>query len=58
MHPVSTDVNNVRVKDAHLVDEVDPAALDEAEPEPPPRRRAKPKAKPNADQPRLDTEPS
>jgi putative SOS response-associated peptidase YedK len=26
MHPVSTDVNNVRVKDAHLVDQVDPDA--------------------------------
>jgi len=24
MHPVSTDVNNVRNKDEHLVDEIDP----------------------------------
>jgi putative SOS response-associated peptidase YedK len=32
MHPVSTDVNNVRVKDAHLVDEVDPAPPDAPEP--------------------------
>ena len=26
MHPVSTDVNNVRLKDEHLIDEIDPDA--------------------------------
>ena len=31
LRPVSTDVNNVRDKDAHLIDEVDPDAV-EADP--------------------------
>ena len=31
LRPVSTDVNNVRAKDAHLIDEVDPQAEEPGE---------------------------